>query len=159
MGVPENMVPNSEWSRKLTRVQNWEVTRDYTLHNHNFLGYCHCVVHCVKLDPPVSLTSLAEWRVSVSLVTFARYFPSRVLVTLVSCMWERPTVVNSAIALMGPSVKASLPLCRAASAECFWCFSLSPVHHARLASPPRLPFTTVHRESRVVVCTLSVLRL
>ena len=33
-GIPENMVPNSEWSRHLTRVQNWEVTRDYTLHNH-----------------------------------------------------------------------------------------------------------------------------
>ena len=75
------------------------------------MGYSHCVVqhHCVKLDPPVSLTSLAEWRVSVSLVTFARYFPSRVLVTLVSCMWERPTVVNSAIASLGPSGKASLP--------------------------------------------------
>ena len=81
------------------------------------MGYSHCVVqnHCVKLDPLVSLTSLAEWRVSVSLVTFARYFPSRVLVTLVSCMWERPTVVNSAIALMGPSVKASLSLCLSAA--------------------------------------------
>ena len=75
------------------------------------MGYSHCVVqhHCVKLDPPVSLTSLAEWRVSVSLVTFARYFTSRVLVTLVSCMWERPTVVNSAIASLGASGKASLP--------------------------------------------------
>ena len=65
--------------------------------------------HCVKLDPPVSLTSLAEWRVSVSLVSFARYFPSRVLVTRVSCMWERATVVNSAIASFWPSGKASLP--------------------------------------------------
>ena len=63
----------------------------------------------VKLNPLVSLTSLAEWRVSVSLVTFARYFTSRVLVPLVSCMWERPTVVNSAIASLGPSGKASLP--------------------------------------------------
>ena len=35
------MIPNSEWSRQLTRVQNcqkWEVTKDYTLHNHS-----HCV--------------------------------------------------------------------------------------------------------------------
>ena len=93
------------------------------------MGYSHCVVqhHCVKLDPPVYLTSLAEWRVSVSLVTFARYFPSRVLVTLVSCMWERPTVVNSAIASLGASGKASLPglpakpPCRPASAECGEC--------------------------------------
>ena len=74
------------------------------------MGYSHCVVqhHCVKLDPPVSLTSLAEWRVFVSLATFARYFPSRVLVTRVSCMWERATVVNSAMASLGPSGKASL---------------------------------------------------
>ena len=80
------------------------------------MGYSHCVVqhHCVKLDPRVSLTSLAEKCLSVSLVTFARYFPSRVLVTLVSCMWERPTVVNSAIASLGPSVKASLPSLSAA---------------------------------------------
>ena len=79
------------------------------------MGYSHCVVqhHCVKLDPPGSLTSLAGRRVSVSLVTFARYFPSRVLVTLVSCMWERPTVVNSAIASLSlpgkPPCRASLP--------------------------------------------------
>ena len=35
------------------------------------MGYSLCVVqhHCVKLDPPVSLASLAEWRVSVCLVT------------------------------------------------------------------------------------------
>ena len=29
------MVPKSEWSRQLTRVHNWEVTRDYTLQNHS----------------------------------------------------------------------------------------------------------------------------
>ena len=34
VGIPENNVPNSEWSKQLTTVQNWEVTRDYTLHNH-----------------------------------------------------------------------------------------------------------------------------
>ena len=75
------------------------------------MGYSRCVVqhHCVELDPPVPLTSLAELRVSVLLGTFARYFPSSVLVTLVACMWERPTVVNSAIASLRPSGKASLP--------------------------------------------------
>ena len=39
MRIPENMIPNSEWSGQMTRVQNcqkWEA-KDYTLHNHREL--------------------------------------------------------------------------------------------------------------------------
>ena len=89
------------------------------------MGYSHCVVkhHCEKLDPPVSLTSLAEWRVSVSLVTFARHFPSRVLVTLCllhvgathGCEFcDRFVGAFQESLPAGPSVKASLPCLPAA---------------------------------------------
>ena len=90
------------------------------------MGYSHCVVqhHCVKLDLLVSLTSLAEWRVCVSIVTFARYFPFTCAGDSSLLHVGGTHVVNSAIASLGPSGKASLPglpagpPCRAASAEC-----------------------------------------
>ena len=62
------MVPNSEWSRQLTRVQNWEVTRDYTLHNHSG-------VHRDKESLPNSKVQKPYWYTSARVHDATAQFP------------------------------------------------------------------------------------